>query len=59
MQRDAGVELARRVLHASESCAGCVAEAAKGDQAIDEVAPIGSQECRVNCLCEILYRKVA
>jgi hypothetical protein len=50
-----GVELARRVLHSGESCAGCEAEAGQGWQPIAEVAPIGSQECRGNCQCVIEY----
>ena len=51
-----GFDEARRVLGIADHCEGCVDEASKGWVPIDEVAPIGSQECRTNCRCSIEYR---
>lgn len=46
----------RRILHARESCAGCIAEAARGWVAIETMAPIGVFECRHNCRCSLEFR---
>ncbi len=51
----AGVERARRVTTATESCAGCLAEEARGFVAIDDLLPIGEAECLTNCKCFIEY----
>ncbi len=51
----AGVERARRVTTAAESCAGCEAEAARGFVAIDDLLPIGEAECLTNCKCFVEY----
>lgn len=53
--RDGHTEGKRR-LHVADHCAGCVREAARGWVRLDQVAPIGSQECRMNCRCEIIWR---
>jgi hypothetical protein len=49
-----GVTLAKRELGISDSCPGCLEQAAKGWQPIMEVAPIGSQQCLSNCHCQIV-----
>jgi hypothetical protein len=54
----AGVKEAKRVLGPADHCTGCREQAAIGFQPIDEVAPIGSQECRTNCHCEIVFLEV-
>jgi hypothetical protein len=46
-----GATQERRVLRASESCAGCVAEADRGWQPAGTLAPLGSQQCRSRCRC--------
>jgi hypothetical protein len=46
--------LAKWIRHAKESCEGCISQAAKGATAIENLPPIGSQQCRHNCLCEIV-----
>lgn len=51
-----GYNEARRVLGAADHCNGCVEQAARGWVPIDDVAQIGSQECRSNCHCDIEYR---
>lgn len=55
MMEAAGRTLARRVLGVAEHCPGCLIEAAKGWMPISQVAPIGSQQCRVRCRCSIEY----
>lgn len=54
----AGIKLAARVLGPADSCPGCVHQAGLGYVPIDEVAPIGSQQCRTNCRCEITYQEL-
>lgn len=46
----------RRVLGGRDHCEGCKREAAKGWQPKGKLAPIGTQECRVNCRCSFQYR---
>lgn len=48
----------RRVRRASESCAGCVAEAGRGWQPAGTLAPLGSQQCRSRCKCVWETRRV-
>lgn len=48
---------ARRVLSSAEHCAGCVREAARGYVTFELLAPIGSQECMVNCRCSIEFEE--
>ena len=55
--KEQGYTHARRVLHAKESCAACIAAAARGWVLIDEVSPIGTLSCRTNCRCTIIYKK--
>lgn len=54
--RIGGVAQARRILGANDHCPGCVVEANRGWVSIEEVAPIGSQECLTNCHCTIEYQ---
>jgi hypothetical protein len=49
-----GVKRAKRKLGVTDSCPGCLREAARGWVDISEVAPIGSQDCKTNCHCEII-----
>ncbi len=59
-QKNAGAQMEQNVLHASESCAGCRAETAKGLVPVGTLVPIGSRvPCRVNCKCTIRYSKSA
>lgn len=46
----------RRVRHASDSCAGCVEEAARGWVERGTLSPIGSKECLTMCKCRFAYR---
>jgi hypothetical protein len=50
-----GVTQAKRILGISDSCPGCLEQAAKGWQPIEEVAPIGSQQCLTNCRCTVEF----
>ena len=54
--RLAGREEERRVLRASESCAGCRAQAARGWQPAGTLPGIGTQECRARCRCSFELR---
>ncbi len=47
---------ARRILsEGADSCACCIDIADYGWMPIDDCPPIGTCECRINCLCEIEY----
>jgi hypothetical protein len=46
-----GATQERRVLHAAESCAGCVAQAGRGWQPAGTLPPLGSQPCLSRCRC--------
>jgi hypothetical protein len=49
----------RRLRRASESCPGCIEVSSRGWVEIgsaDDLPPIGSQQCRSNCLCIDEYR---
>jgi hypothetical protein len=54
----AGVSQAKRVLGPADHCTGCKEQAGLGFQPIEEVAPIGSQECRTNCHCSVTYKEI-
>lgn len=59
-QRSAGVRFERNVLHASESCAGCIAENGRGWVEIGSLVPPGSRlPCRVRCRCSVTYSNSA
>lgn len=53
-----GVMQERRIRHVSDSCAGCVEQAAMGWQLSGVLSPIGTQECRSNCKCTWQTRTV-
>jgi len=46
----------RRIRRASESCEGCVEWARKGWIKISLMPPLGTQQCRNNCKCFLIYR---
>lgn len=54
----AGFMYERRVRHALESCAECIAYAARGWQPIGTLPAIGTAcSCRANCKCSFEYRR--
>jgi len=55
-KKDAGLTRVKRVLHAMESCAGCLSWAGKGFVPIDEMPALGELECRNFCRCELEYK---
>jgi len=50
-------QLARWVRTRRESCEGCRSQAARGTALAAAFPPIGSQQCRSNCGCYLLYVK--
>lgn len=52
-----GVDLELNVLSAVESCAQCIAEAAKGWVPVGTLSAPGSRTCLGNCRCHISFRK--
>jgi hypothetical protein len=54
--RLAGRSEERRVLRASEHCAGCRTQAARGWQPAGTLPGIGTQECRSRCRCSFETR---
>ena len=46
----------RRFRRASESCEGCIKWARKGWIPINLMPPLGTQPCRNNCKCFLIYR---
>jgi hypothetical protein len=61
VMKEGGAVEARRVLAAADHCADCVAWAALDWIPIEDMEseyPIGSGECRHNCRCVIVTRKV-
>jgi hypothetical protein len=54
---EAGYTEERRLLHAAESCPGCLSQAGLGWQPIGSLDPIGAEECVTNCKCEFDFRK--
>lgn len=57
VQRAQGARRARWVLSAADHCTGCVAVAALGFQPLDSLPPIGSQDCRSRCRCDLEYQQ--
>lgn len=55
-KRDAGFTEAQRVLAAVSHCASCEEIAAQGWMPIDEMPPIGSDDCLNNCHCTLIFR---
>lgn len=55
--RARGYSEEKNVLHASESCASCVAESARGWVTAGELVPVGSRSCKSNCRCTVQRRK--
>ncbi len=47
----------RNVLHASESCRGCLNASAAGTVSIGTLPPIGSRQCRSSCRCTLAYSR--
>jgi hypothetical protein len=47
----------RSVRYAGDSCAGCVAEAAKGWVSIGSIVPVGQRQCLSRCRCTVSYRR--
>jgi hypothetical protein len=41
------------ITNAKESCAGCFAQASRGEQLIASFPQLGSNECGMNCQCDI------
>jgi hypothetical protein len=54
-----GITLVRNILHASESCAQCIAETAKGLVPISHLSLPGQRTCLGNCRCTLEYEKAA
>jgi hypothetical protein len=54
-----GWDLEENVLAASEHCAGCLAETARGKVSIGSLVPIGQRTCRTNDRCRIRYSNSA
>lgn len=46
----------RSIVHARESCAGCLAQQAKGFQPESVYIPIGARDCLTSCACTELRR---
>jgi len=51
----AGLRYERNVLHASESCGGCLNASEQGWVPIGTLPPVGSRTCRGNCRCTLAY----
>lgn len=56
--REAGYGWERNVLHALESCVGCVAESSRGWQPIGTLRRIGRRICMVRCKCTFEFARV-
>lgn len=56
IEREAGFLEERSVRHVSDSCGGCVREAARGWVEIGTLVPIGERDCLTNCRCTIERR---
>lgn len=54
-----GRGLVCNVLHASESCAECIAESDKGFVPVGQLSVPGSRTCLGNCRCTLQYRASA
>lgn len=51
-----GMTEERSILHANDSCEGCLEQDAAGWQAIGEAVPIGERDCLTRCRCTMDYR---
>lgn len=51
-----GMTEERSILHANDSCEGCLEEEAAGWQPIGEGVPIGERDCLTRCKCTTDYR---
>lgn len=51
--------LARNVTRASESCAECLAEQAKGLVPVEQLSMPGTRVCRGNCKCFLVFERAA
>ena len=51
-----GADQERNVRGARDSCAGCLAQTARGWVGIGELVPIGTRDCMTACRCLIEYR---
>ena len=58
MAAEMGNDEEMRVLHAKESCAGCIQYAGYW-ASIGTLPRIGSQDCGTNCLCTMVFRRRA
>jgi hypothetical protein len=56
MAADKGNDEEMRILHAKESCRGCISFAGYWAP-IGDLPKIGSQDCSTNCLCTFEYRR--
>lgn len=56
MAADKGNDEEMRILHAKESCKGCISFAGYWAP-IGDLPKIGSQDCTTNCLCTFEYRR--
>lgn len=59
LMRDAGYTEERNLLHSSEHCGECSAEASKGWVPVGSLSPVGSRSCLVNCRCTLEMRRAA
>ncbi len=53
---EAGRTEAKRILASVKNCDGCIEEADKDWQPIDEIADIGSLDCKSACHCILIFR---
>ena len=56
LERAAGYDEEISIRHASDSCNGCVGEAARGWVPIGHIVPIGDRDCLTRCQCTIERR---
>lgn len=50
-----GAQYEHNVLHARESCPGCVAETMRGWVPLNQLSAVGSRDCNGGCKCTIQY----
>lgn len=55
----AGLSFEQNHLHASESCAQCIAMSARGRVPIGTLIPIGQRTCRGGCRCTLSFHRTA
>lgn len=46
----------KNIRHATDSCAGCIGESARGWVMIGELTPVGSRICLTRCKCSLQYQ---